>query len=1191
MKKLLSNLTLMLLVFISVSSIAQTIGSCKDDASLLSEDFEGNWPPTGWSLINLEGANGFIQDGTDNKCALHAFKAGTQDNWMISPALDLSSPGALSVRCKNMFSGMWYQHHGIYISTTGTNPEDFTLLQEYSTGDGEWQTLEIDLAAYSGNTVYIGFNYKGDNADNWYIDDVVVNQSSSIDIEMRSLTTRGFVLANKEATLIAEVANMCSQDMNGTIVTISGEGVDLSKTIDIPAAGIVEVEFTYTTTSGEQVLTATASNDLDEVPENNTFDLNIRPVEKPVYGFTNGPGNMTYIVMDKEDYSYCYKYSEESTDVESRGMAFIGEVLYVATSEYKEVEYSGGTKYALIGYDFGTMDFETGTFSAIKSVDIAIEHMAYNPVDDMLYAVGFDNNDVEANWRTRNLYKINVENGEYEKVATPEGWISPKIGTFAIDNNGNAYGIDISLDINNGTMHVINLENFNYSIGSPTNLSPMGSQSMYYDFDLNKMVWNYVRNSSTGFTSQLYDLNVSDGGCTLICEGFPGYVCGLTSPFEYVPQPSLGLKEGFNAWPLQDWTIINSGDQGGTVWSEFDETYFEGTKCAIHKSDDDPNGENSIDYMISPKIRVPERGKLVFFEYNASMDYYGKHEVLISTGSANPDDNDFVLLEEYSKDVKDWTERLIDLEDYIGEDIYIAFKHTGDYGSIWAIDAFEIYEEAPKELRITRLNTPPGVVGENTEVVINPILSNRGYEDITDAIATLTIDDITYTKTVSIPAHDDYCLAFDAWTASSQGVHTATLTVEVEGDENTYNNTAAAAFYVIEGTSSESIGYAIFSGDNTLQKGPVRFNVFDPQNAQPLEHHNSSDEVPFAGCLIHNLYYCNFQKKDPNSGKPEATEWKLIDTETGETMYSGPADIYFTEMAYNYKTDILYGITNSGKDLYIINPTSNECTLVASKEAATTVAFAIDAEGTAYAITADGLFYGILLDTYDFVQLGQTNVVPNYYIQSMAYDAATDRLFWIADNSLVYVVEKSHGAATLINSFKGQAEIAGFDFFRPTSESKHYVNFNVTDQNFPIEGASVTLNGVTKTTNAEGNVVFIPYEVNESIIYNCEFENHSVGDAIKLDGDLTLDINMVGLEDFTSAGIQSYPNPTNGMVYLKNIGTADIEVVNTHGKTIKTVQSNSPDCSIDLSDFDNGVYFLRANTVDKTLNQKIILNK
>lgn len=71
------------------------------------------------------------------------------------------------------------EHYGVFISTTGVNPDDFTLLFEetLSTDEPNWIYLsrELDISAYAGNNIYVAFrHYDITDMDRIVIDNVKI---------------------------------------------------------------------------------------------------------------------------------------------------------------------------------------------------------------------------------------------------------------------------------------------------------------------------------------------------------------------------------------------------------------------------------------------------------------------------------------------------------------------------------------------------------------------------------------------------------------------------------------------------------------------------------------------------------------------------------------------------------------------------------------------------------------------------------------------------------------------------------------------------------------------------------------------------------------------------------------------------------------------------------------------------------
>ena len=80
------------------------------------------------------------------------------DNWLISPAIQLPTSGTVQASWYNYGVYFGYEQYSLYISTTGTNISDFTLLDTYYAYDW-WTRQEADLSAYAGQTVHIAFRH------------------------------------------------------------------------------------------------------------------------------------------------------------------------------------------------------------------------------------------------------------------------------------------------------------------------------------------------------------------------------------------------------------------------------------------------------------------------------------------------------------------------------------------------------------------------------------------------------------------------------------------------------------------------------------------------------------------------------------------------------------------------------------------------------------------------------------------------------------------------------------------------------------------------------------------------------------------------------------------------------------------------------------------------------------------------
>ncbi|HBG70006.1 MAG TPA: hypothetical protein DHV29_02935 [Bacteroidales bacterium] len=180
---------------ISKTGITAPIANFGVEPNILYEGFEDGVLPTGWSTIDNDGDGNswdFVADGslTTHGGVGAASSASwinvplTPDNWLITPAVDLSNAAA-SYQLKYYVIGQdpaWEQEtYGIYVSTTGTAVGNFTsLLQEQlPASHTAYQERTIDLSAYAGNpNVYIAFRHW--NCTDWFrlnLDDVSISTS------------------------------------------------------------------------------------------------------------------------------------------------------------------------------------------------------------------------------------------------------------------------------------------------------------------------------------------------------------------------------------------------------------------------------------------------------------------------------------------------------------------------------------------------------------------------------------------------------------------------------------------------------------------------------------------------------------------------------------------------------------------------------------------------------------------------------------------------------------------------------------------------------------------------------------------------------------------------------------------------------------------------------------------------------
>ena len=120
---------------------------------------------------------------SSESCAYHPWGQQNmpQEGWMMSRGVVLDSGHnyMLSFRTKNSSSGPGMKS-SVWITSDETgipDPANYTTQLWEETSSSDWHTVNIDLSAYAGHTVRIGFKYEGTYAHNWYVDDFAIEEN------------------------------------------------------------------------------------------------------------------------------------------------------------------------------------------------------------------------------------------------------------------------------------------------------------------------------------------------------------------------------------------------------------------------------------------------------------------------------------------------------------------------------------------------------------------------------------------------------------------------------------------------------------------------------------------------------------------------------------------------------------------------------------------------------------------------------------------------------------------------------------------------------------------------------------------------------------------------------------------------------------------------------------------------------
>ena len=129
---------------------------------LLSEGFEGSWPPSGWSLIPSSGGWARSNSGyghTGNYGAWHTWIGCPFDSWIRTPSMNFTVATAFELSFWQMGNDTYY--HTFYEVSVSTNGgSSWTQVWAGTAPEDYYQQIVLDLSAFAGNpSVIVGFHF------------------------------------------------------------------------------------------------------------------------------------------------------------------------------------------------------------------------------------------------------------------------------------------------------------------------------------------------------------------------------------------------------------------------------------------------------------------------------------------------------------------------------------------------------------------------------------------------------------------------------------------------------------------------------------------------------------------------------------------------------------------------------------------------------------------------------------------------------------------------------------------------------------------------------------------------------------------------------------------------------------------------------------------------------------------------
>ena len=863
---------------------------------LLNEGFENGIPNT-WTTIDNDGDGLNWSDGVtvltpwnfdaaslahtgSNMAVSISFSNETYDsytpiNYLVTPQLTIPASGAtLSFYIRSLDEN-YEDSYAVRLSTSGNAVANFTTtLQPLTVASAaEWTAVELDLAAYAGQSVYIAFVHQDDNNFVLCLDDVMVYSfTSTPEITLNSVTLPSYAFVGEGFEVGGTVLNVSQNALTSFNVTYNVDGGAESAVFSVTGINVASgetYEFTHNvqaiiTTGGTHTVNVTVSN--PNGTADNTAD-NTNSGSIAIYDCTSAISEFPY-TQDFEEGIIPTCWSAPENEFSAWGNA----AYYIQT-------YGPESWYGL------PFEAHTGSNSLISAADTNIaENWLISPaitIPSDASAVGFKFFD----YLSHDPYEVGSTSYSVMVSTTGnnESDFTTTLATFTVSENaftertvdlGGFAGQTIYVAIKHVTDAWLILDDFTIEVAANTpeialtSLNIPSMVSVGESFNISGTVTNnsgaaltsfkvqYTVNGTASAVYTVSGLNVSYSGTGNFTHNVPASVAeaGNATITVTVSEPngtvdntsdntlstsiavcgiisSLPYTESFESG-LGCWTAISNNtenadvdDYGYGVISDFTQGAHTGTSCFVFSSYND--ADDYTQYLISPELNLPEACTMSFYYTQRSNTYPESCIVMVSTTTNDPASFSQIGAEvEADQIAGTWTEATFEIP---ANAKYIALKYTVE-DAMWfmAIDDITLSTGSTPVTNYTITvqsdnNTMGTVTGggsfaEGASCTITAT-ANAGYHFVR------WNDNITTNPyTFNVTGNATYTAYFEA---DEPGVTYYTVTVV---SDNSTMGTVTGGGTFTEGasctiTATANTGYHFVRWNDNISTNPYTFNV------------------------------------------------------------------------------------------------------------------------------------------------------------------------------------------------------------------------------------------------------------------------------------------------------------------------------------------------------------------------------
>lgn len=231
-----------------------------------------------------------------------------------------------------------------------------------------------------------------------------------------------------------------------------------------------------------------------------------------------------------------------------------------------------------------------------------------------------------------------------------------------------------------------------------------------------------------------------------------------------------------------------------------------------------------------------------------------------------------------------------------------------------------------------------------------------------------------------------------------------------------------------------------------------------------------------------------------------------------------------------------------------------------------------------YRIISGTVFYRNILDYYENIG---TDTNPNFIRR---LNTANPLNTFITSNHLL-----SYGSPTFIDEdYDGDLDVLiGGEYYENRSNASAPSFLRRTGIYNPYHELETYLNA-SQSNFQITNPVLVNFDGNMSIDMSCGQSNRSLGYRVYYEGLCTY--CAIPTSQQLRLPLRIAPNPTTGYIQLERPLTGVLEIFNTAGQVVDAQLLNDAS-SINLSNLTNGIYFLKMQTMDGLIHEKVVVSK